>query len=1422
MSGTPSLNRKKRRRSILAPMQLIETRHAKDRRRTFAGALDEKENALPLGLPNKPPISETSRTSHGPSPDTPSRTPSKSHRRRTHLPESTSKFYFKGIQKAQFATKPTDASFDILSAYDGSVHAAETSFISKASNDSSSGSEGDILNQSVLSDTTELTAANFVLATSSKQLWNGKPKSFLSQPPGRQAEAQNKAEPAESSGQHESTLSSNPTAAKPPRDPDRRHTVGLSSALTQQTLNRSTQKEQEPRRESWHGPSPQGTSSPSRIQEKTKRLISSLRSRQEERAKLYSRLSSASSNASIRQESPLRFSAMHAAIRGHSSPALMENNRVVKRGTTPSLTSKEKRPHPDTLDADSSTLFDGLQEKETKEGTDSQSRRDTASSDDLRLLSFDERAETEVCGSVYSKDPYQKPETDKFILKSPNSTESTGDQRAEGSERSPVDKGLDSSALEQPRLEDPVCQHAMAEEEGSGEPGKPGLGLGESADTSSFDLRSPESAFRKEQGGETFGQDSSNGSFNEEAQKGDPSIAGESTTSDRLSVEGACKDDLDNVGETGIGTLLLDSQSDNGNEKTDPHVKDSMTEGNVAENIRKAEHSLGESTDMSDFDLRSPESVLESRYKPQSGSRKESNNTSVGEHTDDATDLTPNGVKKTSASDLHDLQGACRKDSASVESKKVVTTNLETDEEEGQNGMVGSRDSDGMAFPSTREQIKNFNPDETADDSDFDIWGESPSRRLTESLKVPEAPRMDNTTCSPAGPTASSAADTMLAQLGTPTGEGASPGSPRAAPDADDSRDSNISLLAESSGLRVTPNGHEKLTPTKLNRPPRKIVNPKSVDSPARNTRSKTSSCEVPEDGETQENDTKKTSFAVSDLRISKDTNQSVSNSPPENQSGTPHSTPVQEDDSTRRGEDSMADDSSAERSSNESTAENWQVENGNAMKQSSSILLSSSLRKQGSVRREGSFRKSVAFGSPKILEYNVASPPMSATPMPSRKPRRQTLMAEDTIEIEQDMKFLLRSVDDPSLAHNDVGGIHGVGGTPFALGQKRASSSGENEHTLDLEDNLQAVLDGTQSENGESDMDMTAESHTGVNRKAEDQTVGLEDNMAILLARTQSPTEPVTNGNLASKIKCESAQKGKENDNHASKRKWESAQDGEEDGTVELECDMMQLLDAVDTGDFSSSEKRRKSLVLSRRFSLRPQMSPPRESVDESPKPSDSKSVQDGEARPSETDQVLSLKPEDILRLFALDTTDNLREDMIFTINDCFGNSESTRSIDGLAVFLEEVCGHMEKESMPAVTDEFFSSATGESRGTLLRLQRFVRSGDSKALEKKIGRIASAIGKSERIGWVSWLAQGSEQLLQHANTVVESVLQEGQKVKRNMVLIERSERILYDCERKSVGRARRKSLERRKVSLAAEVLKTRILPLLNMSSIFS
>jgi hypothetical protein len=162
-----------------------------------------------------------------------------------------------------------------------------------------------------------------------------------------------------------------------------------------------------------------------------------------------------------------------------------------------------------------------------------------------------------------------------------------------------------------------------------------------------------------------------------------------------------------------------------------------------------------------------------------------------------------------------------------------------------------------------------------------------------------------------------------------------------------------------------------------------------------------------------------------------------------------------------KRMRDSIEDDVSGEQEGNHDVIDQSLdfsfVNEGPKRRKSSvsSFVLNSALKKAGSVRRNGSARKTVAFGSPDIMEFNKGSPSKNWTPVPKKLAKQMnavTTMVDSTVEIEADMNALLNNVGaDNFTAASRVNAYH-AGNTPIV---SKMSPLDSTEPTVELESNV-------------------------------------------------------------------------------------------------------------------------------------------------------------------------------------------------------------------------------------------------------------------------------------------------------------------------------------------------------------------------------
>ena len=257
------------------------------------------------------------------------------------------------------------------------------------------------------------------------------------------------------------------------------------------------------------------------------------------------------------------------------------------------------------------------------------------------------------------------------------------------------------------------------------------------------------------------------------------------------------------------------------------------------------------------------------------------------------------------------------------------------------------------------------------------------------------------------------------------------------------------------SPLRLTPNLHIKPTPTKIQPSPRRIPNPKAVDSPARRTRSATK-CSVDEKQELGRESFKHLNSAR--LEDEKSANDETFGFVPENRSM----------ESAQLGRKSFGSIASAQESMDERSPPPKRTHPAS--------ILSSRKKRNLALNEAKATRRIVAFGSPEAAEYHVGSPSVNLTPMPSSRakalfaiPRGKdrdpsiklasdcsaSSSCERTVEIESDLNALVENLNGISPDLSPIGNDDDQDGTehfdlqndkyPCATGNFQEFSSAES-----------------------------------------------------------------------------------------------------------------------------------------------------------------------------------------------------------------------------------------------------------------------------------------------------------------------------------------------------------------------------------------
>jgi hypothetical protein len=314
----------------------------------------------------------------------------------------------------------------------------------------------------------------------------------------------------------------------------------------------------------------------------------------------------------------------------------------------------------------------------------------------------------------------------------------------------------------------------------------------------------------------------------------------------------------------------------------------------------------------------------------------------------------------------------------------------------------------------------------------------------------------------------------------------------------------SASITAEArSPMRLTPNSHKKPTPTKLIALPRRVANPESAHSPAKNTRSNkkaafefNSAKEVsPQEvrskrplADISATDDKENNRMSESLSLNFDVYHKATSSKRRKSS-------IQE-----RQPGPLKDNSTARMSLSPATKKIQPVG-----------ILSSRKKLRSAIKPT---QRSVAFGSPEAAEYHIGSPSMSMTPMPASKakalyaiPRNDSSCeasemshdgGEQTVEIEADLNVLVDKItveqmkNSPSLspicnAHDDTApvilpGHYHLSSTAheFSMALESATNDARKyETTVELEGGIEAMLQNIGTTNDQSPTTTPREQNT-------------------------------------------------------------------------------------------------------------------------------------------------------------------------------------------------------------------------------------------------------------------------------------------------------------------------------------------------------
>ena len=492
------------------------------------------------------------------------------------------------------------------------------------------------------------------------------------------------------------------------------------------------------------------------------------------------------------------------------------------------------------------------------------------------------------------------------------------------------------------------------------------------------------------------------------------------------------------------------------------------------------------------------------------------------------------------------------------------------------------------------------------------------------------------------------------------------------------------------------------------------------------------------------------------------------------------------------------------------------------------SLSLNSSFRK-GISRHQGSARK-VAFGSPEVVEFHATSPSMSMTPMPKSSANSRYSIPDDTVEIEADMNALLNNMNNPDavakLSSADTS-TSTAGSTPFA--SRHAADMEFEEATRELETNLDDVFNEAEAKeslkNDSEDIDDAASDMSDDSQARHlvgEHTEALEVSMSEMLAKTIGSESQYNNEKIS------------------------KGDDEEEDHTVELEANMGALLMAADTPEQQKEVEhtvelepnmgallmaaedtpehknagaafeivmadddtpvagrcQRRSSVASRRFSLATKS---RLSLDD-PYPNDTEQNQSQvltqAEEQEEPEENLDITLGDLIHLAEKNLSPLREKQDVFSETSTFlQENRSVLLAEALNTYLMEICENFDKDETSSVDPDFINQLPDEDQKKILALQKSLRSDNKAMVEKHLSQLLKVARECETVEWEEWLLETVVQMEEHFALHTKDLQSEREKIVLEIQRIDDAECVLSAAKARSVQRARRQSLQRRKVS---------------------
>ena len=578
----------------------------------------------------------------------------------------------------------------------------------------------------------------------------------------------------------------------------------------------------------------------------------------------------------------------------------------------------------------------------------------------------------------------------------------------------------------------------------------------------------------------------------------------------------------------------------------------------------------------------------------------------------------------------------------------------------------------------------------------------------------------------------------------------------------------NEQLKAEAtSPFRVQPNSHQKLTPTKLHKSPRRVPNPEATDSPAKRTRSATKA-RLSEDSHASESSPEGHSAFQPDTETK---------SPFEERLLTAIGSDEEDGSKRKIVEVSETTVSYAEKRRRSSVSVSRpSISNNNTS------VLASSLKKAGLAAA----RKSVAFGSPEVAEYNTTSPSMSMTPLPRHRAKEMYTLPDDTMEIEADMQQLLKQNEDTNL--NTVN----AGSTPLP---KRSQSvvAGDEDQTVELEGNLSALLGSVSAAGNSSPPADTSTRRLSKGTVGSDMSVDSNGDQSMLQDATVELEKSIGNllGNFSPKNRTRESILG-------------------EDHTVELEENLELLIHKnasaspmieLDASPAANARGRRSS-IASHRFSLVP-TSNFSISIDgdlESGEDSISKDV--SVSIVESITEKFDVKNQELVNVLNVPGSSmEVPADGMDFGRSFLGVGSSLLVHESVVAMFEEICTEIDSSDDVDIDMNESPFYPNEMHEQALALQRLVRSDPKDVATGPLFDLKASVESFEKVKWQTWLAAAGESMLSALGELVQSVDEELAQLDLLHAQASEAETELENLARRAVSLSKFKAHARRKVS---------------------